>query len=265
MAFADRVSPPPPLPVAEVLRESGRVLHRQWRRLAWALALPAAVALLSRVVAQHFPVFSWGTLAIVPGVALGIAMRIAGYRILLLDSEEPFAPWGVGWTRRETRVLVWIVRVGVGFAALFIVPFVLGFVVLHALDVPLSSMRTLRPGLPFAGVAYVGLVYLSARLSFVVPVAAVDQSPRLEDAWELSRGNGWRLVAVSLVVSVPSLLSDTLIPVNTDGMPIGLAALRATVGIVTTVLGMVITAVAFRMLRFAHFPAESPPSPVLRP
>lgn len=45
--------------------------------------------------------------------------------------------------------------------------------------------------------------YVASRLSLVLPALAVDRKRPLRQAWRLSAGNGWRLVAASLIVLVP--------------------------------------------------------------
>jgi len=45
--------------------------------------------------------------------------------------------------------------------------------------------------------------YVASRLSLVLPALAVDRRRPLRQAWRLSAGNGWRLVASSLIVLVP--------------------------------------------------------------
>lgn len=45
--------------------------------------------------------------------------------------------------------------------------------------------------------------YVASRLSLVLPALAVDRKRPLRQAWRISAGNGWRLVAASLIVLVP--------------------------------------------------------------
>ena len=45
--------------------------------------------------------------------------------------------------------------------------------------------------------------YVTGRLSLVLPALAVDRRRPLRQAWRMSSGNGWRLVAASLVVLIP--------------------------------------------------------------
>ena len=52
--------------------------------------------------------------------------------------------------------------------------------------------------------------YVAGRLTLVLPALAVDRRRPLRQAWRLSAGNGWRLVAASLLVLVPMELIATL-------------------------------------------------------
>jgi hypothetical protein len=45
--------------------------------------------------------------------------------------------------------------------------------------------------------------YVTGRLTLVLPALAVDRRRPFRQAWRMSAGNGWRLVAASLLVLVP--------------------------------------------------------------
>lgn len=51
--------------------------------------------------------------------------------------------------------------------------------------------------------AAVAAIYLTTRLSLVLPATATGKEARFERAWYISRGNGARMVAASLIVMAP--------------------------------------------------------------
>jgi hypothetical protein len=64
--------------------------------------------------------------------------------------------------------------------------------VLGKLFVGKADSRWLGEYLPF--IAYLIQVYMLARLGLILPAIAVDKSPSLKWAWQVSRGNGLRLM-----------------------------------------------------------------------
>jgi len=58
--------------------------------------------------------------------------------------------------------------------------------------------------------ALIGAVY--ARLSVWLPAVALDQTLSLGQVWALTRGNGWRLLAIIVLVTIP--IGIILIPIT---------------------------------------------------
>lgn len=59
--------------------------------------------------------------------------------------------------------------------------------------------------------------YITTRLTLVLPALAVDRRRPLRQAWRLSAGNGWRLVAASLLVLLPMESIATMCSAATVG------------------------------------------------
>ena len=59
--------------------------------------------------------------------------------------------------------------------------------------------------------------YVAGRLSLVLPALAVDRRRPFRQAWRISAGNGWRLVAASLIVLIPMELLASLCAMAADG------------------------------------------------
>lgn len=100
-------------------------------------------------------------------------------------------------------------------------------------------------------------LYLLARLSPVLPGFSLGQGWWLGDAWRLSRGNGWRMLAVVFLVPwafdglVDAAYRSGASPVLTGGI----ATLRA----LLTTLGIIGLSLAYRELTAAPGPPPTPP------
>jgi len=90
--------------------------------------------------------------------------------------------------------------------ALFALPPLLGvllLVVLEALGVPLEWHVTGGAALVGWGVMAVVLFFL-ARFSLIFPIAVMERRFDFAQAWALSEGNVWRMIAVWLIVTMPA-------------------------------------------------------------
>ncbi len=81
----------------------------------------------------------------------------------------------------------------------------LGFVIAGSVELPPFGRAGQFTLLSVAGFlcGMIAAVYVSVRLSLVLPAIATDQGRPLREAWRLSRNNGWRLAAASILVLLP--------------------------------------------------------------
>lgn len=98
------------------------------------------------------------------------------------------------WTWRETRFLGWFVLV---YGLVMLVTWIgaVAFVAVLLSALPKSVGDGL--GVLVPPVAMVFSTYLFARWAVVFPAAAVDARMDLKGAWELTRGNGLRMMVIA--------------------------------------------------------------------
>jgi len=113
------------------------------------------------------------------------------HRIVLLGGESVPRLGIRKWTSRETRFFGWLVgiylMVGIASLTLIMLPSILS-PVMEANGFSMVQVLFIAAVIP-------GL-YLLARLSMIFPATAVDERPNIKWAWEISQGNGWRLVVI---------------------------------------------------------------------
>ncbi|MEM7433356.1 MAG: hypothetical protein AAF351_15645 [Pseudomonadota bacterium] len=182
------------LPVLDAVRETFREVGQKWPALFLALLIPA----ISLIVAEHFQSQLPTTLVnsivftciLLPINAL---FAIVCHRIIILGPDSLPRAIGVFWTGRETRFVGWqIAMIILGIAlSVVLIPFFLLVRSQAAMDVLIPTVL-----LPV-------VLYLSSRVLMVFPAAATDQKTSIQDSWELTRDNGWRVVAATSIPMLP--------------------------------------------------------------
>ncbi len=145
-----------------------------------------------------------------------------------------------GWTSAETWSAVWLLCLNfvmslmAGLPAFAVFTVMLMIAPLFALPVALCVFFLLD-------------VYLCARFVLVFPATAMGDKTSFRDAWEMSDGNGWRLVLLFALVpflyGLAAFLLFLLLPV-----PIFLALLFI-LGTFFALVGVVAVAMAYKKLR----------------
>ena len=146
---------------------------------------------------------------------------VAWHRVVLLGQAGRPNGIGIHLGTRELRYLVaWL-----SLSVLFLVVVGLATVVLTGLGMgvmlgtrtalvtsgalgalPIGQSEKSQLMALFAASVILGMLfasYATTRLSLVLPAMATDRSRSLGIAWQISNGNGWRLVAASLLVMLP--------------------------------------------------------------
>jgi hypothetical protein len=184
-----------PLPVGKILM--GAFLVPWWNRKAFTRALAVPLALLATLVltwyftAKLLPAFVNILLCLVY-VALFTLFAVTTHRLVLLNPDAVAKNSVPGWTRREGLFLGWMVGAWLLFIFAF---FVVLTIAVNAVGFAFEDVMKTHLGW-IETVAKVPALYLFARLSPLLPATAVDRRVDLRWAWELTRGNGWRLMVV---------------------------------------------------------------------
>lgn len=191
--------------------------------------------------------FEWFYLLALPQILVYTLLAVRVHRIVLAGRDAK-QDW-FRWTWRETRFLGWLVLVYL-FWTLFFLPIVVGVGV--ASDFTLVSQGVWWDSLAITLATLPG-AYVFVRLAFLLPATAVDQKRNLRWAWELSKGNGWRLV--SLLWLLPMFIS-LIAPDWESRNPACFVAGELAYGVVT-VLEIAFLSVAFKSLGGMSFTAPS--------
>ena len=147
-------------------------------------------------------------------VAVFIMFAVAWHRRYLVPDELITVRAALRWGWRQTRFLLLTIAVGLiaalAFAVSFFVVSLIGGLLLD------DQGQTALGGLAFAAlVIAAALVVLSiyGRLSMWFPSTAVDHRMSLRECWAFSRGNGWRLALIIVLVAIPIVLLALLVNV----------------------------------------------------
>ncbi|MDP6787639.1 MAG: hypothetical protein QGI13_10975 [Rhodospirillales bacterium] len=214
------------------------------RRRFSSLAFPAIVvlAILTAIVAWFWPLagvagqdIGWGEIAVaVGGLVLWVMFAVAWHRRYLVPAESTTVGNAFQWRRRQTRFLL----VTIGISLLVALGVSLSVLLGAALDATLAGGAGVKTSLylVFPLVA----LYVYARLSLLFPAAAVDRRLGFAECFNLTRGNGWRLVAIWVLVVAPFWIA----------LSIGLAA-TAILGTFGGLTGTLIGALFHQGLNFA--------------
>lgn len=236
---------PAPLSVGKVLL--GAFLVPWWKRrpFAHALAVPL-VALATLMLSWYYaadmvPAYvGWMLCLLYAGLFTVFAVRC--HRLVLIDSEARAAdPW-LRWSWREWRFFYWL-------AGLWLIAMVTWwFALLLAGNVISGAWRHSPAELSVwmewsIYVCKIPALYVFARLSPVLPAAAIDRTVDLKSAWLLTQKNGWRLV---LVVGVLPWAISQLLALLYRGDATALET------IVLTTLGIALLAVEIAALSISY-------------
>jgi hypothetical protein len=121
------------------------------------------------------------------------------HRLVILGSES-VPPFGIQkLTMREMRFLGWVVSFW-----LVLMLFIESRSVVARLLFPLFGISDVTAFYIPIIITVVPAMYFLSRLSMIFPAAAIGKKPGIKWAWNISEGNGWRLLLI--VGVIPSIL-----------------------------------------------------------
>lgn len=263
-----------PIPIVDAVRLTYRLLRTFWIS---ALLQNIGVILLSMAFGVLILILSLVTTFALSGssggadagfVLLAVVLYAAAYvgptimlfvglfRTAMFGERDTGRLFGLRWSRRETcvllRTLLLAVIIWLAFQALFMFAIPILLAVIAAGNLAQNvGLEFLNPLWPFALmlIFVLPISYVAMRLSLYVCAPAVDDRISLQDSWALTRGNGWRLVAIGLLVTIPVyLLSQLLFAGWQEANPINIIVLGTVswlLSMATTVLSSFLMAVVF--------------------
>ncbi len=183
----------------------------------WSLATAEAETAIDPTRSQPLPVSAifLTVISALAGIWAYVSYSIAWHRSYLYPVENVTIGSCYSWGGRQWRFLGTLIKIGILFAgaSTLIVFGIFLFSGTGARSLSGIGFSSFGPMVMLAmlfGLALIGAVYV--RLSVWLPAVALDQTLSLGEVWTLTRGNGWRLLAVIMLVSIP--IGIILIPVT---------------------------------------------------
>ena len=205
MAAANLTVPPERLPVLRLVRHAYLGVIGNWRGLVqigapW-LVLPWVLHTIGGT-----PLALLGDLALTAGLA---AIAVAWHRHLLLG--EPlggrFAPFRAEVARYLAYTVVIVLLLGLASVLLTVVVAVPG-VLLGLASGPEGAEGLTGPWIALGIMVGAASLLVAMRLQLVLPAAAVgERGVTIAGSWRATRGNGWRLLAGFVLVTLPVSLA----------------------------------------------------------
>lgn len=147
--------------------------------------------------------------------AIATVMLVAWHRLVMKDYVTARADKSAGRASgRRTSVyfiqllLLSVLGLLVFSAVVLVIAAVLHGIHYFTIGEPDDTM-TIVLGYVAVVIGLMPAFYVTFRLALALPSTAVDRRGRFEQAWEASAGNGWRLVAVTMLAMVPVEIINT--------------------------------------------------------
>ncbi|HXI04559.1 MAG TPA: hypothetical protein VNI57_15400, partial [Candidatus Saccharimonadales bacterium] len=190
------------LPIGKILTRTAGVIAAKRAALLRALILPATALTLFELLVDFRPESILLGLAVTPvDLIVTTVYLVSCHRIVLLGDAAIPNRWGVYFTERELRFLLWSLLLGVIMAGILLVALAILFFV--AFTLPGFAAYQYRAIGVAVGAAFAVILYVDARLSLVFPVTAVGRDASLRESWRLTSGNGWRLASILGIAAAP--------------------------------------------------------------
>lgn len=163
--------------------------------------LSALITALS-IPALGSPLISWllSILAYIPHTLFAVAW----HRRTLLELQHPESTSITSWGRVHWQFLLKIVIL----LAIFYGMSILGSLPVLTVGAAMPAMVPLL----LLGVL-LAMLYVIARLSFVLPATAVGESYSLDTSWKHTHKQGWRIVAAFMLLTIPFAILMLLIAI----------------------------------------------------
>ena len=246
---------------------------RQHGRAIWGvLALNALADTLSGAGAmtQNTALSLIGMLG---SLVTGFMLLGAVFRLTLADrhaGDERFKPrpLGLQWGAMETRML------GAGALVVMLVVFI-GFLVLLAIQalavggvaaegfnpaqlktaeqLQAALTATFGPAWPLVALPLLAaIIYVSVRLSLIMPATADQGAIRIFRSWPLTRGAFWKILAASLLIQLPFLFALQAIDLSARAGGLGGPAVFAAALIAGVLSGAVLSPLSAALAAYLY-------------
>tara|TARA_R110000868_G_scaffold116608_5_gene310215 strand:+ start:481 stop:1308 length:828 start_codon:yes stop_codon:yes gene_type:complete len=216
-------------------------------RLIW---LPGSLYLAFSLVGGFLPLegnLLLGALVELATFFLWAIVSVAWYRFILVGAK-PDRAYQINFGRREARFLF----VCLGLVMLAVPSLLFGgppeFPPAEYMRGVIASAGAAGSLIGFFGImlSFVGIYFL-VRLLLLLPAVAIDEPLNVRMVLERTRGNFWRIAALSVLASLPLLVIVTI--VLAAGLPVFLAMIFSSlVSIFFAIVNVAVLAIAYREL-----------------
>lgn len=142
-------------------------------------------------------------LQFVLGTVLYTMFAVAWHRKFLVPGEVSTVGATLKWGRRQTRFLGWMLA----FGAVMSIPSLLAI----TSAAPGVNGQEVSAWSFFISLATVALLPAYGRVLPIFPALAIDHKLSLQDCWNLTVGNGWRLLWLSVLPFLPAVMLQVAI------------------------------------------------------
>lgn len=122
-----------------------------------------------------------------------VGFAVTCHRLVLLG-DSSVAKYGIlGWSGREFRFLGWCIKIGIVVGLIF---FLIGIIsaMVSSYYIPIIQ--------PMMVIMMIPIIYFSSRIILLFPATAVDKKYNLKWAYQLTDGNGFRMVVVVALIPI---------------------------------------------------------------
>ena len=214
------------LPANQIIGEAFGLVFTNLGLLARAAAVPFGIMLLGALRGElaryegQMAIYSAVLWTLIQLAAI-IPFQTQAYRFAVRVTADSTPRLGWPWSMRETRfvlnALALMLLTAAAIAATILI--VLGLGGGASTTTPNVSTGRVAANFVLIGVPVaIVMLYVNARLSLVLAAAAVGRSTSWRGIWRATSGNGWRVVWVLIIATLPWLLLGGLIESLAIGM-----------------------------------------------
>jgi hypothetical protein len=254
------------LPVIDILKEAARLIAENFGALVSqlfpilvvdVLALVGLAVLMIFNDSPGFKLTEWPWRAVFIGLLLllpftWLIATVGFYRIFLFGPVAGRLPF-FHWPWRELWFGLWLILIPFLSALICLPVYCLAALLTNPIHMLPTTFTAINPLVLIP--ALLPFVWVNARLSLVFPAAAIGElNIGINQAWNLSRHNGWRLTLLLSIVPVCYRILLSLLPET----GVVAAVIGCFAGLLTGLLEIAILVCAYRKLGgVVHLPAPA--------
>ncbi|WP_316365527.1 hypothetical protein [Candidatus Thiodiazotropha sp. CDECU1] len=237
------------LNILSVIKHAISIPILRWKTLSMAL-LPSGIAMLALDLIYEYGFVPHNTVTgiiyfLISGILL-VIFAITCHRNILLGTGSTTKYGVLKWNYREWRYAGWAF---IAYFYLYVFA-VLGMFLAGSLTALVPGCNNSYYFMALLGITVLPGIYVFARLSILFPATAIEHVTTWNWAWDVTEGNGWRLVII--VGFFPAILS--LVPMFLSGINIVLDIVLLIASLMLLAIEIIALSVSFDELTKDHEP-----------